>query len=57
MTIQAVFICAEMFLAAGLCIVMQHVELPIVVTTIAHFGWIMVNGMFIAFYIYDFILR
>ena len=46
MTFQAVCINAEMFFAAGLCIVMQHVRLPVIVTTLAHYGWIMVSGKF-----------
>uniref|UniRef100_A0A914CJI7 Uncharacterized protein n=1 Tax=Acrobeloides nanus TaxID=290746 RepID=A0A914CJI7_9BILA len=33
-----------MFFAAGLCIVMQHVRLPVIVTTLTHYGWIMVSG-------------
>ena len=44
MTIQAVLVCFEMCVAAGICILMQHVHLPTILAVIAHVGWIMVNG-------------
>uniref|UniRef100_A0A914C6S6 Uncharacterized protein n=1 Tax=Acrobeloides nanus TaxID=290746 RepID=A0A914C6S6_9BILA len=43
MTIQAVLVCFEMCVAAGICILMQHVRLPTILAVIAHVGWIMVN--------------